>query len=156
MCLCHGGMSCLHLDKQVCQAIFPPLALPYFCTPTTSHFIFIFTTLQILLYSYYFLLSFIWYLFFPTHLCSFLLHFLFSSHLPCLLQLFVRAAISCCFTHHNRPIPPFPISKSPLSMLNLCCYPKDPLTPKFRSFDKAAFDCKLSGKCLVFLFQHPN
>ena len=28
--------------------------------------------------------------------------------------------------------------------------------PKFRSFDKAAFDCKLSGKCLVFLFQHPN
>ena len=28
--------------------------------------------------------------------------------------------------------------------------------PKFRSFDKAAFDCKLSRKCLVFLFQHPN
>ena len=28
--------------------------------------------------------------------------------------------------------------------------------PKFRSFDKAAFDGKLSGKCLVFLFQHPN
>jgi hypothetical protein len=28
--------------------------------------------------------------------------------------------------------------------------------PKFQSFDKAAFDCKLSGKCLVFLFQHPN
>ena len=28
--------------------------------------------------------------------------------------------------------------------------------PKFRSFDTAAFDCKLSGKCLVFLFQHPN
>ena len=25
-----------------------------------------------------------------------------------------------------------------------------------RSFDKAAFDCKLSRKCLVFLFQHPN
>jgi hypothetical protein len=79
----------------------------------------------ILFYSYYFLLSFIWYLFFPTHLCSFLLHFLFSSYLPCLLQLFVSAAISCCFTHHNRPIPPFSISKSPLSMLNLCCYPKD-------------------------------
>ena len=31
-----------------------------------------------------------------------------------------------------------------------------PPLPKFRSFDKAAFDCKLSGKCLVFLFQHPN
>ena len=31
-----------------------------------------------------------------------------------------------------------------------------PPPPKFRSFDKAAFDCKLSGKCLVFLFQHPN
>ena len=30
------------------------------------------------------------------------------------------------------------------------------LLPKFRSFDKAAFDCKLSGKCLVFLFQDPN
>ena len=28
--------------------------------------------------------------------------------------------------------------------------------PKFRSFDKAAFDCKLSRKYLVFLFQHPN
>ena len=28
--------------------------------------------------------------------------------------------------------------------------------PKFRSFDTAAFDCKLSEKCLVFLFQHPN
>ena len=28
--------------------------------------------------------------------------------------------------------------------------------PKFRSFDKAAFDCKLRGKCLVFLFQQPN
>ena len=31
-----------------------------------------------------------------------------------------------------------------------------PLPPKFRNFDKAAFDCKLSGKCLVFLFHHPN
>ena len=31
-----------------------------------------------------------------------------------------------------------------------------PPPPKFRSFDKAAFDCKLSGKCLVFLFKHPN
>ena len=31
-----------------------------------------------------------------------------------------------------------------------------PTPPKFRSFDKAAFNCKLSGKCLVFLFQHPN
>ena len=28
--------------------------------------------------------------------------------------------------------------------------------PKFRSFDKVEQDCKLSGKCLVFLFQHPN
>jgi hypothetical protein len=28
--------------------------------------------------------------------------------------------------------------------------------PKFRSFDKVESDCKLSGKCLVFLFQHPN
>ena len=28
--------------------------------------------------------------------------------------------------------------------------------PKFRSFDKVEPDCKLSGKCLVFLFQHPN
>jgi len=132
MCHCHGGMSCLHLlDQQVCQAIFPPLALPYpsvgphLCTPTTPHLIFIYTTLQILFYSYYLLLSFIWYLFFPTHLCSFLLHFLFSSHLPSLLQLFVSAAISYSFTHYNRPIPPFSISKSPLSMLNLCCYPKD-------------------------------
>jgi hypothetical protein len=76
-------------------------------------------------YSYYFLLSFNWNLFFPTHLCPFMLHFLFSSHLPCLLQLFVSAAISYCFTHHNRPIPPFSISISLLSMLNLCCYLKD-------------------------------
>ena len=29
-------------------------------------------------------------------------------------------------------------------------------TPKFRSFDKVEPHCKLSGKCLVFLFQHPN
>ena len=28
--------------------------------------------------------------------------------------------------------------------------------PKFRSFDIVEPDCKLSGKCLVFLFQHPN
>ena len=28
--------------------------------------------------------------------------------------------------------------------------------PKFRSLDKVEPDCKLSGKCLVFLFQHPN
>ena len=28
--------------------------------------------------------------------------------------------------------------------------------PKFRSFDKAAVEYKLRGKCLVFLFQHPN
>ena len=28
--------------------------------------------------------------------------------------------------------------------------------PKFRSFDRVEPDCKLSGKCLVFLFQHPN
>jgi hypothetical protein len=28
--------------------------------------------------------------------------------------------------------------------------------PKFRSFNKVEPDCKLSGKCLVFLFQHPN
>ena len=27
---------------------------------------------------------------------------------------------------------------------------------KFRSFDKVKPDCKLSGKCLVFLFQRPN
>ena len=33
---------------------------------------------------------------------------------------------------------------------------KPPPHPKLRNFDKAAFDCKLSGKCLVFLFQHPN
>jgi hypothetical protein len=32
---------------------------------------------------------------------------------------------------------------------------KHPL-PKFRSFDKVEPDCKLSRKCLVFLFQHPN
>ena len=28
--------------------------------------------------------------------------------------------------------------------------------PKFRIFDKVELDCKLSGKRLVFLFQHPN
>ena len=28
--------------------------------------------------------------------------------------------------------------------------------PKFRSFDKVEPNCKLSGKCLVFLFEHPN
>jgi hypothetical protein len=28
--------------------------------------------------------------------------------------------------------------------------------PKFRSFDTVEPDCKLSGKCLVFVFQHPN
>ena len=28
--------------------------------------------------------------------------------------------------------------------------------PKFRSFNKVEPDCKLSEKCLVFLFQHPN
>ena len=28
--------------------------------------------------------------------------------------------------------------------------------PKFRSFDKVEPDCKLSGKCLALLFQHPN
>ena len=27
---------------------------------------------------------------------------------------------------------------------------------KFRNFDKVELDCKLSGKCLLFLFQHPN
>ena len=32
----------------------------------------------------------------------------------------------------------------------------NPPPPKFRSFDKVEPDCKLSGKCLVFLFQHPN
>jgi len=31
-----------------------------------------------------------------------------------------------------------------------------PPPPKFRSFDKVEPDCKLSGKCLVFLFKHPN
>ena len=31
-----------------------------------------------------------------------------------------------------------------------------PPPPKFQSFDKVEPDCKLSGKCLVFLFQHPN
>ena len=31
-----------------------------------------------------------------------------------------------------------------------------PPPPKFRSFDKAAFYCRLSGKRLLFLFQHPN
>ena len=29
-------------------------------------------------------------------------------------------------------------------------------TPTSRKFDKVKPDCKLSGKCLVFLFQHPN
>ena len=29
-------------------------------------------------------------------------------------------------------------------------------TPTSRKFDKDKPDCKLSGKCLVFLFQHPN
>jgi hypothetical protein len=28
--------------------------------------------------------------------------------------------------------------------------------PKFRIFDRVEPGCKLSGKCLVFLFQHPN
>ena len=28
--------------------------------------------------------------------------------------------------------------------------------PNFRSFEKIEPDCKLSRKCLVFLFQHPN
>ena len=28
--------------------------------------------------------------------------------------------------------------------------------PKFRSFYKIKPDCKLSGKCLMFLFQHPD
>ena len=32
----------------------------------------------------------------------------------------------------------------------------NPPPPKLRSFDKVEPDCKLSGKCLVFLFQHPN
>jgi hypothetical protein len=31
-----------------------------------------------------------------------------------------------------------------------------PPPPKFRSFDKVEPDCKSRGKCLVFLFQHPN
>ena len=31
-----------------------------------------------------------------------------------------------------------------------------PPPPKFRSFDKVEPDCKLSGKYLVFLCQHPN
>ena len=31
-----------------------------------------------------------------------------------------------------------------------------PPAPKFGSFDKVEPDCKLSGKCLVFLFQQPN
>ena len=31
-----------------------------------------------------------------------------------------------------------------------------PPPPKFRSFDKVETDCNLGGKCLVFLFQHPN
>ena len=35
-----------------------------------------------------------------------------------------------------------------------CSTPPSPT--KFRSFDTAAFDWKLSRKCLVFLFQHPN
>jgi len=30
------------------------------------------------------------------------------------------------------------------------------LPSKFRSFGKVEPDCKLSGKCLVFLFHHPN
>ena len=28
--------------------------------------------------------------------------------------------------------------------------------PASRKFDKVEPDCKLSGKCLVFLFKHPN
>ena len=31
-----------------------------------------------------------------------------------------------------------------------------PPPPKFRSFNKVEPDCKLSEKCLVFLFQHTN
>ena len=31
-----------------------------------------------------------------------------------------------------------------------------PHPPKLRRFDKVEPDCKLGGKCLVFLFQHPN
>ena len=33
---------------------------------------------------------------------------------------------------------------------------KQPPPSKFRSFDKVKPDCKLSGKCLVFLFQQTN
>jgi len=29
-------------------------------------------------------------------------------------------------------------------------------TPTSRKSDRVKPDCKLSGKCLVFLFQHPN
>jgi hypothetical protein len=32
----------------------------------------------------------------------------------------------------------------------------NPPPPKFRSFDEVEPDCKLSGKGLMFLFQHPN
>ena len=32
----------------------------------------------------------------------------------------------------------------------------NPPPPKFRNFDKVEPDCKLSGKCLVSLFQRPN
>jgi hypothetical protein len=35
-----------------------------------------------------------------------------------------------------------------------CSNPPPP--PKFRSFDRVEPDWKLSGKCLVFLLQHPN
>jgi hypothetical protein len=31
-----------------------------------------------------------------------------------------------------------------------------PPPPKFRSFDNVEPECKLSGKCLVFLIQHHN
>jgi hypothetical protein len=34
--------------------------------------------------------------------------------------------------------------------------PPHPHPAKFRSFDKVEPDWKLSGKCLVFLFQHPD
>ena len=47
-----------------------------------------------------------------------------------------------------------PLSGVPRGEGGLGCSPPPP--PKFRSFEKAAFDGKLSGKCLVFLFQHPN
>jgi len=30
------------------------------------------------------------------------------------------------------------------------------IPPKLQTFDKVEPDCKLSGKCLVFLFKHPN